>query len=113
MPDLDKRVAVVTGASTGLGFAAAKALARRGARLAISSRGGAKLERAATALAAGGGEGVPGTVLARPVSLNTYSAFTDRTQRLPTDDLLGVGSGRSEGGTHRRNRVRSLESWRR
>ena len=75
MPDLDRRVAVVTGASTGLGFAAAKALARRGARLAISSRGGAKLERAATALAAGGGE-VIGFVCSPAASYLTGQAVT-------------------------------------
>lgn len=41
--ELAGRVALVTGASTGLGFAAAKALAEKGAQVAISSRGGEKL----------------------------------------------------------------------
>jgi 3-oxoacyl-[acyl-carrier protein] reductase len=50
MKDLQGRVALVTGASSGLGFAAARALADRGARLAINSRGGAKLEAAAKSL---------------------------------------------------------------
>lgn len=50
--DLAGRVALVTGASSGMGFAAAQALLRRGARVAISSRGGAKLEAARAALVA-------------------------------------------------------------
>jgi 3-oxoacyl-[acyl-carrier protein] reductase len=50
--DLSGRVALVTGASAGLGLAAARALARRGATLVVSSRGGEKLERARAELAA-------------------------------------------------------------
>ena len=52
--DLAGKVALVTGASSGLGFAAAKALGRRGARLAIASRGGDKLAAARDRLAAEG-----------------------------------------------------------
>lgn len=52
--DLAGRVALVTGASSGLGFAAAKALGQRGARLAIASRGGDKLAAAKNRLAADG-----------------------------------------------------------
>ena len=48
--DLRGRTALVTGASTGLGFAAAEALARRGARIVLNSRGGDKLDRAAERL---------------------------------------------------------------
>jgi 3-oxoacyl-[acyl-carrier protein] reductase len=50
------RLALVTGASSGLGFAAARALARRGARVALSSRGGDKLDAAGRRLANAGGE---------------------------------------------------------
>ncbi len=56
--DLTGRVALVTGASAGLGLASARALARRGATLVVSSRGGERLERARAELAnlPGGGE---------------------------------------------------------
>lgn len=56
MTDLEERVALVTGSSSGLGFAAARALAERGARIALNSRGGDKLERARRELAAAGVE---------------------------------------------------------
>jgi 3-oxoacyl-[acyl-carrier protein] reductase len=47
---------LVTGGSSGLGYASAQALARRGARVAIASRGGDKLEAAREALAREGAE---------------------------------------------------------
>lgn len=50
------RVALVTGASAGLGFAAARALARQGARVALVSRGGEKLEAAGRSLRSEGAE---------------------------------------------------------
>jgi NAD(P)-dependent dehydrogenase (short-subunit alcohol dehydrogenase family) len=45
-------IAIVTGASRGLGLALARALADRGWRLVIDARGGAELERAAAELRA-------------------------------------------------------------
>lgn len=56
MKDLAGRICLVTGASAGLGFASAHALARRGARVVVSSRGGEKLERARRALAETGAD---------------------------------------------------------
>lgn len=73
--DLTGRVALVTGASAGLGLAAARALARRGATLVLSSRGGEKLERARSELAAS-----PGT--AEVVSLAADVADLGALERL-------------------------------
>ena len=49
-PNLENKVAVVTGGSRGIGFAIAEALARHGARVVIGSRNAADLARAAEAL---------------------------------------------------------------
>ena len=54
---LDGKVALVTGASQGIGFGIAKELAREGARVAISSRTKEKIEAAAQELEAAAGEG--------------------------------------------------------
>jgi len=52
---LTDKIALVTGASQGLGFAAAKALASEGARVAICSRSKESLQRAATEIEAATG----------------------------------------------------------
>lgn len=59
MTRLDGRVAVVTGASKGLGEAIAVALAAAGARLALVARDGGQLDRLAATLRAGGAEAEP------------------------------------------------------
>jgi gluconate 5-dehydrogenase len=51
---LDGRLALVTGAGSGLGFAIARGLAQAGARVVLNGRNIAKLERAAAALQADG-----------------------------------------------------------
>jgi len=55
-PELTGRVAVVTGASSGIGMATARVLAHAGARLVIGARRLERLEALATALRAGGAE---------------------------------------------------------
>lgn len=54
--DLQDRVAVVTGGSTGIGRATARALAGHGARVAVCARTESDLEEAAAEIRAGGGE---------------------------------------------------------
>jgi 3-oxoacyl-[acyl-carrier protein] reductase len=55
-PQLQGRVALVTGASQGIGFAIAQALAGAGARVVISARGEERLRQAAERLEQRGGE---------------------------------------------------------
>jgi gluconate 5-dehydrogenase len=54
--DLSGRLALVTGSSTGLGYAIAQGLARAGARIVLNGRDSARLEAAAATLRAGGAE---------------------------------------------------------
>jgi 3-oxoacyl-[acyl-carrier protein] reductase len=87
---LEGKVAMVAGASRGLGYAVAEALAREGARVSIASRD----ERAITAAASriGGGD-----VLALPVDVRSADAITrwsEETQRrFGGVDLLFTNSG--------------------
>ena len=69
---IEGRVALVMGASKGLGRAAAAALAREGARVAVSSRSAERIEAAAAQIAAETGAEVRG-----------YAADTDDIDALP------------------------------
>jgi 3-oxoacyl-[acyl-carrier protein] reductase len=90
MSDLNGRIALVTGASSGLGFASARALAKRGARVAIASRGGDKLEQARERL---GSEAI-----SIPADIRDAGALTNLVgeveRRLgPVDILVANGGG--------------------
>lgn len=93
MSDLKGRIALVTGASSGLGFAAARALARRGARLAIASRGGEKLEAARDRLAGEGAEVI--AVAADVREADSLAHLAEETGRRlgPVDVLVANGGG--------------------
>ncbi len=93
MSDLAGRVALVTGASSGLGFAAAQALARRGARLAIASRGGDKLEAARERLAGEGAEAI--AIVADVREAESLAHLVEETGRRlgPVDVLVANGGG--------------------
>jgi 3-oxoacyl-[acyl-carrier protein] reductase len=85
---LDGKVAVVTGASRGIGLAIALELAREGARVAIGARGDADLAAARRALDAAG----PGPHLAVRCDLTTYEGvqalLAGAVERLGGVDLL-------------------------
>jgi NADP-dependent 3-hydroxy acid dehydrogenase YdfG len=57
--DLDRTVALVTGASSGIGEAAARSLAERGAAVALVARRGDRLEKLAGEIADAGGTALP------------------------------------------------------
>ncbi|WP_055525913.1 SDR family oxidoreductase [Streptomyces graminilatus] len=69
---LDGRVALVTGATRGIGLAVAGALARAGARVCVTARDPEGVRRAAETL---GGIGLPGSV-ADPAHLSALTEFT-------------------------------------
>jgi NADP-dependent 3-hydroxy acid dehydrogenase YdfG len=69
MAELDGTVALVTGASSGIGEATARALAERGAAVAIAARRADRLEALAGAVEAGGGK-----------ALQIEADVTDRSQ---------------------------------
>jgi len=91
--DLEDRVALITGSSSGLGLAAAEALAQRGARIALSSRGGEKLETARERLAHKGVEVI--AVAADVRQLPDLEELVDEVEETlgPIDILVPNGGG--------------------
>ena len=93
MTALQDRVALVTGSSSGLGFAAARALVDLGARVALNSRGGKKLESAHRSLSAGGCE-----VVAIPADIRQPDELENLVSEVeehlgPVDILVANGGG--------------------
>jgi len=89
---LTGRVAVVTGASSGIGAASAKALAGEGAKVVLAARRMERLESLAAEIAAKGGE-----ALARPTDVSkeedVIGLFADAVARFGTVDILINSAG--------------------
>jgi NAD(P)-dependent dehydrogenase (short-subunit alcohol dehydrogenase family) len=92
MTQLDGKVAVITGAGTGLGAATATLFAREGAAVTLVGRRAEKLEKVATAIASEGGRAlvVPGDV-ADPET--AARAATDSIGRFGGVDILINNAG--------------------
>ncbi len=92
--DLSGRLAVVTGASGGLGAHTASALAERGARVILASRDGAKTESVAASIRAAAG---PDAATAMVLDLTSQASIRDFAQRFLSDhdrlDLLINNAG--------------------
>jgi NADP-dependent 3-hydroxy acid dehydrogenase YdfG len=89
---LVNRVALVTGASSGIGRATALALAREGARVALSSRNAGALEQVARRICLRGGQAmvVPADVTDRQQVERMVSAVLDRWGHI---DILFANAG--------------------
>jgi NAD(P)-dependent dehydrogenase (short-subunit alcohol dehydrogenase family) len=91
--DISGKTVVITGASDGIGAAAARQLAKRGANLALVGRSADKLARvAADVRTAGGGE--PATFTSDFTSLDEVRKLaTDLLQQLPEIHVLANNAG--------------------
>ena len=89
---LKGKVAMVAGASRGLGFAVAEALAREGARVSISSSDNAAIDAAAARLAGAGGDVRAAVVDVRNAAQIERWA-TDTTEAFGGVDLLFTNAG--------------------
>jgi 3-oxoacyl-[acyl-carrier protein] reductase len=93
---LQNRIAIVTGASTGIGRAIAVRLAREGASLAISARGEERLREAAIEIEAGGGS-VESVVADVATADGCRAVVESALQRFGRIDILVNNAGGSVG----------------
>src|SRR5690242_13651817 len=96
--ELGGKVAVLTGASKGIGYASARVLAREGARVAICARGQEGLERAAAALHAETGAEVLTVQADMGVRDDARRFMAEAAARFGQIDILVNCAGSSPGG---------------
>jgi 3-oxoacyl-[acyl-carrier protein] reductase len=94
------RVALVTGASSGIGEAVALALAREGAKLAVAARRGGKLEDVARRARAAGAVDAIACTAEQSDAASLEALVREVTQRLGEVDVLIVNGGGPKAGTY-------------
>jgi 3-oxoacyl-[acyl-carrier protein] reductase len=95
--DLEQQVAFVTGGATGIGLAVSRALAARGATVAIFARNAARAEEAAAALRASGGAAQAYAAdIAKSESVD--AAFAQAIEQLGRVDILVNNAGLTRDG---------------
>ncbi|MER6539540.1 3-oxoacyl-ACP reductase FabG [Streptomyces sp900105755] len=97
MSEQQQRVALVSGATSGIGLAAARLLARQGHRVFIGSRDAGNVERTVKELRAEGLD-VDGTTLDVRSALSIETFVRAAVERYGTVDVLVNNAGRSGGG---------------
>ena len=109
MGQLDAKIAIITGAGTGIGKGIARAYAREGAKLVIASRNKGNLDRTAEELRSDGA-----TVLVAPTDVTVEAQVIGLFQRTMEEfgrlDILVNNSGVFDGGPLEEL---SLETWQR
>jgi NAD(P)-dependent dehydrogenase (short-subunit alcohol dehydrogenase family) len=91
-PELSERVAIVTGAARGIGFATASLLGRRGATVALADRDERRLESAVAALEQEGGRAIP--LVVEVTDPHQVAESVDRvTERFARIDMLVNNAG--------------------
>jgi NAD(P)-dependent dehydrogenase (short-subunit alcohol dehydrogenase family) len=94
--DLTGRVAIVTGASRGIGAATARAFAQAGASVVLAARDGERLDALAAEIAADGG-----TALAIPTDIGEPAAVEELVSRTVRDfGRLDIAFNNAAGGGH-------------
>ncbi len=88
--DLSGRTALVTGSTEGIGFAAARALARAGATTVVNGRGRDKTEAAVERIRS---DGATGEVRGIAADVGTAEGCAQLTAREPAVDILVNNAG--------------------
>ena len=96
---LSGKVAMVAGASRGLGFAVAKALAVEGATVSIASRQASSIQDAATRISAEVGRPALGAVVDMRQAADLQSWYDETVSRFGGVDLVFVNTGGPPAGT--------------
>ena len=109
IPDLTGKVVIITGANSGIGFEAARELARKGAEVVLASRNPEKAEKALTELKAELPDGIQAFIPLDLASLDSIRNFVDqfkvRYDRLDVllnnAGIMMVPEGKTEDGFER------------